>query len=517
MIGAGPNGLVAANVLADHGVPVAVFEANGEPGGAVRSAQVTLPGYQHDLFSAFYPFAVASPAIRSLRLDEHGLRWRRAPLAVAHPTPGGPSALLSTDVERTAASLDAFAPGDGEGWRRLYSLWRRIERPFMEALATPFPPLRPGAALLAALGPRAALRVARIGVQPVRRMAEEWFRGAGGALLLAGNALHADLTPESSLGGGFGWVLSSLGQSHGFPVPEGGAGRLTDAMARRLRAAGGELHCGRRVTAVVVRRGRAVAIRLDDGSVVEARGGVIATTGAPRLYLDLVGADHLPRRTVADLSRFQYDNSTVKVDWALRAPIPWSDPAVREAGTVHVGDSLDLLTESTVDLERGLIPARPFLVMGQYAAADPTRAPAGADTAWAYTHVPQQTRGDSGGELHGRWDEGELERFAERIEREVERHAPGFRDLIAARYLQGPRELEASNANLVGGAINGGTSKLHQQLAFRPLPGLGRPETPVRALYLGSASAHPGGGVHGAPGANAARALLARRRLVPFR
>jgi phytoene dehydrogenase-like protein len=220
---------------------------------------------------------------------------------------------------------------------------------------------------------------------------------------------------------------------------------------------------------------------------------------------------------LADLDRFQYDNSTVKVDWALREPIPWADPDVREAGTVHVGESLDLLSEATVDLERQLIPARPFLVLGQYARADPTRAPQGADTAWAYSHVPQHTRGDAGGELAGRWDEPELDRFVARMEDEIERLAPGFGDRILARHVAGPRELERTNANLVGGAINGGTAKLYQQLIFRPVPGLGRSETPVRGLYLGSASAHPGGGVHGAPGANAARALLAHRRLSPTR
>jgi phytoene dehydrogenase-like protein len=186
---------------------------------------------------------------------------------------------------------------------------------------------------------------------------------------------------------------------------------------------------------------------------------------------------------------------------------------VRDAGTVHIGESMDHLTAATTDLERSLIPERPFLVLGQYALTDATRAPARADTAWAYTHVPQQTRGDRGGDLTGRWDEAELERFAVRMEDEIERFAPGFRDRVAGRHLAGPRELEAANANLVNGAINGGTAKLHQQLVFRPVPGLGRPETPIRGLYLGSASAHPGGGVHGAPGSNAARALLAHRRL----
>lgn len=517
VVGAGPNGLVAANLLADAGLSVTVLEAQSEPGGAVRSAPVTLPGFEHDLFSAFYPFAVASPVMRDLDLEAHGLVWRRAPLAVAHPTPGGPAAVLSTDIDVTAASLDAFAAGDGEAWRRLYRLWQRIEGPFMDAFTTPFPPVGAAARLAVALGPRAGVRLARLAALPVRRLAQEWFNGAGGGLLLAGNALHADLTPETPGSGAFGWILCAIGQHHGFPIPEGGAGRLTDAMVRRLRAGGGDVTCGARVACVLVRRGRAAGVRLADGTDVEAPAGVIAGTGAPQLYRDLLERGHLPRRMLADLDRFEYDNSTVKVDWALREPVPWPDPAVREAGTVHVAESLDLLTETTVDLERQLIPARPFLVFGQYAKADPTRAPQGADTAWAYCHVPQHARGDAGGDLTGRWDEPELDRFVARMEDEIERLAPGFRDRILARHVAGPRELERADANLVGGAINGGTAKLHQQLIFRPVPGLGRSETPVRGLYLGSASAHPGGGVHGAPGANAARALLAHRRLSPAR
>jgi phytoene dehydrogenase-like protein len=509
VIGAGPNGLVAANVLADHGMSVVVFEASGEPGGAVRSGQVTLPGFEHDLFSAFYPFAVASPAIRRLELERHGLVWRRAPLVLAHPTPDGPTAVLSTDLDTTAASLDAFAAGDGKGWRALYAQWLRVADPFMAALTTPFPPVRSAARLVRRVGPYGALRLARLSLLPVRRLAAEHFRGAGGGLLLAGNALHADLTPDSSGGGAFGWLLCALGQQHGFPVPQGGAGRLTDALVDRLETRGGRIQCSSRVARILIRRRRAVGVQLADGTEVAAPVGVIADTGAPQLYLELVGREHLPARVLDGMQRFQYDSGTVKVDWALKQPIPWADPVVRDAGTVHLADGLDHLTEVSMALERHMIPDRPFLVLGQYARADATRAPAGADTAWAYAHVPQGT---------GRWDTAALERFAARMEDEIERHAPGFRDHVAGRHLAGPRELEAANANLVGGAINGGTAKLHQQVVFRPIPGLGRPETPIRGLYLGSAAAHPGGGVHGAPGSNAALALLAhcRFRHLPF-
>jgi phytoene dehydrogenase-like protein len=455
--------------------------------------------------------------LQRLAPEDHGLVWRRARLVVAHPTDQGPTAVALDQPRNDGGVARCLRRGDGDAWPELYALWRRIEQPFMEAFTAPFPTVQAAARLAAAVGPRGALRLARMALLAARRFSHEHFRGAGGALLLAGNALHADLTPESASGGMFGWILCSLGQRHGFPTPEGGAGRLTDALVRRLRSRGGDIRCASRVVEVIVHRRRAVAVRLADGTVVDAPGGVIAGTGAPQLYLQLVGGGHLPPQMVAELRRFQYDNSTIKVDWALEAPIRWADEAVREAGTIHLAESMDLLTQTTTDLERQVIPKRPFLVLGQYAAADSTRAPDGADTPWAYTHVPQHARADALGELQGGWDAEELERFAGRMEDEIERFAPGFRQLVLDRHIAGPHELEAANANLVGGAINGGTAKLHQQLVFRPVPGLGRSETPIRGLFLGSASAHPGGGVHGAPGSNAARALLAHRHLVPAR
>jgi phytoene dehydrogenase-like protein len=521
VIGAGHNGLVAANVLAERGWRVLVLEAQDEPGGAVRSGELTEPGFTSDLFSSFYPLAAASPPLRALRLEQHGLRWRRAPVAVAHPQPDGACAALSLDVDETAASLERFAPGDGAAWRALYAYWQRAGPAFMDALLRPFPPLRGSARLLGALGPRGLLRFTRFALLPVRRMAEETFRGAGGAWLLAGNALHADLTPDSAGGGLFGWVLCGLGQEHGFPVPEGGAGRLTQALVARLRAHGGRLECGVAVERVIVRGGRAVGVQVRGGEQVGAARAVLATTIAPRLFRSLVGERHLPAAFAADLRRFQLDNATVKVDWSLDAPIPWIAQDARRAGTIHVADGIDALTRTTAQLSRRLVPDRPFLVMGQYAATDPTRQPPGRETAWAYTHVPQQVRGDAGGDgLTGAWDEREVATFVARMEAEVERRAPGFGALIRRRHVFTPAKLEAANANLLGGAINGGTAQIHQQVVFRPVPGLARPETPLRGLYLAGASAHPGGGVHGAAGANAARAVLlhaALRRAAPGR
>jgi phytoene dehydrogenase-like protein len=288
----------------------------------------------------------------------------------------------------------------------------------------------------------------------------------------------------------------------------GGAGNLIAALVRRLESRGGRVVCGRRVVSVECRAGRARAVRTD-AERYEARRAVLADVGPLQLYHELLRGQDLPTRLLEDLTRFQYDNGTVKVDWTLDGPVPWQAERARAAGTVHVAHSMEALTRFAADLACGVIPADPYLVFGQYAGLDPSRAPSGKETAWAYTHVPQRVRRDGRGELTGQWDEEETRRFAERVEEQVEALAPGFRSLIRARHVFTPPTLEAGNRNLVGGALNGGTSQLYQQLVFRPVPSLARPETPVSRLFLASASAHPGGGVHGGPGANAAAAALA--------
>jgi phytoene dehydrogenase-like protein len=511
VVGAGPNGLVAANILADAGWSVLVLEEQPAWGGAVRSGELTVPGFEHDMFSAFYPFAACSPPIASLNLHEWGLQWRHAPLVIAHPRPDGSCACLSRDLEETVDGLERLHPGDGRAWRRLYSIWEEARPHLMEAVLGPFPPVRPAARLATAMG-RDLMRLARLGVTPMRRLAEEEFYGWGGPMLLAGNALHADLTPEAALSGMFGWLLTSLGQDAGFPVAAGGSSRLADAMVTRLKDRGGRILCNRRVAEVSIRRNRAVGCVTDDGDAFAARKAVLADVGAPSLYLDLVGPEHLPLDFVRDIDRFQYDNATFKVDWALAKPIPWECEPARRAGTIHVARDLDFLSEVTAMVGRGMVPERPYLVLGQMNLADPSRSPAGTETAWAYTHLPQVVRGDMKGEITGAWDEREVEAFVGRIEAQVERLAPGFRDAIIRRHVFTPAKFQESNSNLVNGALNGGTSQLHQQAIFRPVPNLARPETPVRGLYLASASAHPGGGVHGAPGSNAALAALRNER-----
>jgi phytoene dehydrogenase-like protein len=516
VVGAGPNGLVAANHLLDAGWSVLVLEAQPEVGGAVRSARDVDPDFVHDTFSSFYPLALASPAIRDLGLEAHGLRWRHAPAVLGHPTPDGAWAILHRDRDRTAKGLDAQHAGDGEAWLELCERWDRIGDDLVGGLTTPFPPVRSGLKALARLRGAGGLDLVKLLLTPAADIGRTRFGGRAPGLLLGGNAAHADIPLDATGSGLMAVLMTMLGQTVGFPVPEGGAGELARALARRAESLGGVIRTSTRVTGIDVRDGRATAVRTEHGDRHPAGRAVLADVLASNLYGGLVAPDDLPARVTRGMRRFQLDPGTVKVDWALDGPVPWASPPEVAPGTVHVADSVEQLTEFSGQISAGAVPAAPFLLVGQMSTADPTRSPAGTESLWAYTHVPQHVVRDAGDEgIRGVWDESDRERFADRMQARLERLAPGFGTRVRARRVLGPRELEARDENLVGGAINGGTSALHQQLVLRPVPGLGRAETGVRGLYLASASAHPGGGVHGAPGMNAARAAVAHARIRP--
>lgn len=516
VVGAGPNGLVAANILADRGWSVTVLEQQAEPGGAVRSDRELDPRFVHDTFSAFYPLGIGSPHLTRLRLEEHGLRWVHAPAVLGHPLQDGRWALMHRRAEDTAAGLEAITPGDGEAWWELCRWWDRVGDQLTRAFLAPFPPVRHGGG--------AALRIARSGgldavrtlASPALALARDRFAGEPAALLLAGCAGHADIPLTSPGSGVFALLMALLGQSVGFPVPEGGAGSLTDALVRRLRAHGGEVLCGREVARVEVEGGRAVAVRTADGERVVARRAVVADVTAPQLFGRLLAPEDVPGRVARGMRAFEMDPGTVKVDWALDGPVPWREAPVAAPGTVHVADSVEQMSASLAQVTSGYIPSSPFLLAGQMTTSDPTRSPSGTESLWAYAHVPQPEalRGDAGdGTVRGTWDRDDSERFADRMQARLEHLAPGLGSRILARRVLGPRELEARDANLRGGAVGGGTYQLQQDLVFRPVPAMwGRPSTGVGGLFLASASAHPGGGVHGAPGAHAARAALGQWR-----
>ncbi len=520
VVGAGPNGLVAANHLADAGWSVLVVEAQPEPGGAVRSDRELHPDFVHDTFSAFYPLGAASPVLRGLELEQFGLTWRHAPAVLGHPFPDGSWALQERDREATAARMDTAHPGDGEAWLARCREWDAIGEHVVGALLSPFPPVRHSLGAAARLRSVGGLDYVKMLLTPAAELGETYFGGTAPQILLAGNAGHADIPLAAPGSGLLGYLLTMLAHTVGFPVPEGGAGQLTDALVRRLRARGGEISCSEPVTGIEVRNGRPTSVRTPERSI-GVRHAVLADVNARQLYGDLLDDDVVPTKVRRRMRSFQMDPGTVKVDWALDGPVPWESPPEVAPGTVHISDSLAQMAEALGQVAAGGVPADPFLLTGQMTTADPTRSPAGTESMWAYTHVPQRTTHDVGdGGVRGVWDRDDCERFADRMQARIEARAPGFGSRIVNRRILGPRELEARNANLVGGAVGGGTSQLHQQLVFRPVPGLGRAETGVRGVYLASASAHPGGAVHGACGMNAARAALAHHRvgrLVPVR
>jgi phytoene dehydrogenase-like protein len=511
---------VAANHLIDHGWSVELFEAQPEIGGAVRSGNDVHPDFVHDTFSAFYPLAAVSPTIRSFGLEEHGLAWTHAPAVLGHMLADGEWALLDRDRNLTAAWMDRLEPGDGAAWLELCSQWDAIGDDIVGALLSPFPPVKFGARGLTHLRAAGGLGLIRMLLTPAAELGRSRFGGEAPRILLAGNAGHADIPLNAPGSGLMGVLMAMMGQTVGFPVPVGGAGELARALARRFESLGGIISRSAEVTRIDVDRGRAVGVRLAEGGRRRARRAVLADVVAPRLYGGLVPWSDLPVRTKRAMRTFELDPGTVKVDWALDGPIPWKSKPARDPGTVHVADSVEQMSESLAQVSTGTIPSAPFLLVGQMTTTDPTRSPTGTESVWAYTHVPQRTTRDAGEEIRGVWDHDDRERFADRMQGRLEELAPGFGSRILKRRVLGPVEMETRDANLIGGSINGGTSQLHQQLVFRPIPGGGRAETPIAGLYLASASAHPGGGVHGTPGMNAARAAIAHERfsrLTPWR
>ncbi len=333
VIGAGPNGLVAANRLLDAGWSVLVLEAQPDVGGAVRSDRDVHPDFVHDTFSAFYPLAATSPHVRAFHLEQHGLRWQHAPAVLGHPLPDGSWALLHRDRHVTAALMEEAAAGDGEAWLDTCAEWDRIGDQVVGALLSPFPPVRHGLAAAARLRSVGGLGFVRTLLSPATGLGRARFRGEAPRLLLAGNAGHADIPLDAAGSGLMGLLLCMLGQTVGFPVPEGGAGELSQALARRIRALGGEIRCSTRVTRVTIDRGRATGVETADGERIRAGKAVIADVIAPHLYGGLVPAEDLPPRVMASMAKFRMDASTVKVDWALSGPVPWQSAPAHAPGS----------------------------------------------------------------------------------------------------------------------------------------------------------------------------------------
>jgi phytoene dehydrogenase-like protein len=500
VVGGGPNGLAAAIALAEAGRDVTVLEGAPRAGGAVATEELTLPGFRHDRFSAVYPAAVASPVFARMPLERHGLRWIHPRRCYAHPLPDGRAGALSADIGETAASLDALHPGDGEAWRAFATPYAERFAAWRDTMMHGFPPVRGPARLLAAHGVSGLLDFAKLLLMPAQALAARLFADGGSRAWLYGSAMHGDAPPMSAGSAIAAAHLNVMGHAVGWPSPEGGAERIAEALVGHLESLGGRVRTGARVERIAVERGRAAGVELAGGERVS--GSLIVADVTPGALLRLTG-DALGGRYASGLRAWRLGPATLKVDWALDGPIPWAAPAAREAGTVHVGgDEPEVLEALSPVGDR--LHARPFMLLGQQSLADPTRAPAGKHTAWGYTHGPQEAD----------WA-GETDRQVERMEAQVERFAPGFRDLILARHVQGPGDLERADPNLEGGDVGAGSYAL-DQVVFRPVASLDPYRTPVRGLFLGSASTFPGGAVHGVCGDAAARHALAEARVRRF-
>jgi phytoene dehydrogenase-like protein len=489
VIGAGHHGLVAAIRLADAGHDVLVLERAAQPGGAVRSAELTLPGFVHDPCSGFFPMTLASPAFARLGLD---VDWVNPDVPMAHVLEEEEIA-LHRSLDATVESLDACAPGAGAGWRSLMEQLLPYRAALIRLVLGRLPPLRASASVLARLRAR-ALELAPLAVMSSATLGRRLFGDDRAAAWLAASGAHADLSPYAAGSGAFSLGLNFLGHAVGWPFPRGGAGRLTGALVARF---GGEVRCGTAVEAIELRGRRVVGVRLSGGERVAA--DAVVCTLSPEPLLRLLPRGALPGRVERRLGGWRYGLGTLKLDYALSGPVPWAGEQARRAGVVHLGGALPEIADSLNQASSGRFPERPALVIGQQSLHDPTRAPGGQHTLYAYARVPQRP------ELS---DDG----MAEIVEARIERFAPGFRSLVLGRCVRSPRAIEEENPSMRGGDLASGSCEPDQQLVFRPAPELCRGRTPLRGLYVAGAWVHPGPGVHGVSGMAAADALLADAR-----
>jgi phytoene dehydrogenase-like protein len=462
VIGAGPNGLAAAIVLAQRGLQVDVFEAEPQPGGAARTLELTLPGFRHDFGSAVHPLAAGSPFFSSLPLSNHGLHWIHSPCPLAHPFDDGTAVTLERDLLQAESALGQ----DGKAWRRLMQPFAEHWSELSSEVLRPIHVLSRHPWLLARFG--------LVAFPPAKPFSDFMFREQRTRALFAGLAAHSFLSLDEPLSAAFGILLGAAAHAVGWPIPQGGAQSITNALCRRLAGLGGSLKTSTRLESLA-------ALPNYELTLCDV---------TPRQLIRMAGS-RLSAGYARRLTKYRYGPGVFKVDYALRSPIPWKAAGCLRAATVHLGGSAGEIAASEAAMRHGTLSERPFVLLAQPSLFDPTRAPQGKHTAWAYCHVPNGSEFD----------------MLERLEAQIERFAPGFRECILARSVFSPSALEKMDANLIGGDISGGSMDI-RQLFFRPT--WRHYSTSARDIFLCSSSTPPGGGVHGMCGYHAARQALSR-------
>jgi len=463
IVGSGPNGLAAGIKLAQAGLSVILYEAKNTIGGGMRSAELTLPGYIHDVCSAVHPLAMGSPFFRTLPLNQYGLEWVHPTVSMAHPFDDGSAAILEHSIVKTSQTLDLDALAYQKLMEPIVSNWNLLETDLLAPLHFPKHPL-------------AMVRFGLDAIRSAQGFATSMFKGKKARGFFAGLAAHSTMPLDWTLTAAFGLVLGALGHVNDWPLPCGGSQKIADALASYFLSLGGKIETG---------------VNIESLNQLSSSTRLLDVT--PRQLLQIAG-DRFPLRYQERLKGYRYGPGVFKIDWALNSPIPWKAKECLKAGTVHIGGTLEEIARSEQEVWQNIHPDKPFVLLAQQSLFDPTRAPEGKHTAWAYCHVPHGSTVD----------------MTQKIEAQIERFAPGFKDCILARSALSTLELEKYNPNYVGGDISGGVQNIFQFFT-RPVARLVPYSTPIKGVYLCSSSTPPGGGVHGMCGYHAAKAALKTR------
>ena len=512
--GGGHNGLVAGVYLARAGRKVVVLEKEDIVGGAVKTKELTLPGFKHDQFSAAHPLFVMSPVYDELKdeLAKNGLKYLVFDRCFASLFPDGDSIICYSDLDKTLSSLEKHSKEDADAWNELYNQYLKIKAPILSMMFNSFSIsslIKSGIKFYRALGRKKLMEFAHQVAMSPRDFANYNFNKEKAKSWIVPWAFHPDYGPDVSAGSMFALLAAASQQESGLSAPEGGGGMLTLALSKMIKSSGGEVITGAHVTKVIIKDGKAVGIELKDGSKIEVKRGVIASIEPRQLFLRLIGEEHFGSEFLQTVKKYRYGVGSMKIDIALDSPVEWNaGEEVAKTGFMHIGPYVNDISRAYNEAICGLLPSDPFVMFANHTALDHTRAPEGKHTGWILVRgVPAEIRGDASGKISSTdWDEVK-KYYTDRVMDKLSEYAPNIKDIILGMHIQSPLDLERNDLNLVGGDLVSGSHHLDQNYMFRPFPGFSKYKTPIKNLYMTGASTYPGGGMNGASGYIVARML----------